>query len=513
MSKNNHRNSEKDIFLKSKPINFIFNYNKIYGLDIRSLLLFRFSLGMLLFYNLIIYKFLSFKSVYSPITGIMGNDFLIHLSNKDPLSWIKYIHTDFMLCIIFLLAAVCYLLFAFSIKPFFSALFSYILFSAINLRFYPVRAGWDFYIDVLLFLSIFLSLFKKKHIIKFELRTKFSFLIIFQIGIIYLLAAISKDGITWKNGTAISYILADRQINTHFANGVLKVFPSIVVKLFTYLTLIWEFLIIFCLFIPYKNKSFRLAVSISILIFHWTINLFADVGHFKYVTTCTAILLLPDIFWNKIPLKNKIDNFANSFYNKDHINSFSAKIETQKMFNVFSNLLFYYLLSSIIFNNILFILKKNKIVEVNSPTNISNITSYIYPKKSFFFNQNWAMYSPNPMSDLGVIKIEGKLNSGEFINIINPKNQSIDIFKKDFKTYTFDNQLLTLLKAKIIQNKDYPVVQSWFNYYINQYVNNPTSSHITTAYLFLYSINGKENIENNKYMVRKTEIIKADISY
>lgn len=511
MNKNKHTKSIKNIksLVKSKYI--FFDRFNIYGLDIRSILLFRFTLGLVLLYNLFVYKIFSFKSIYSPKTGFLGNDFVKNLAIDKPLSWLKYIDSDFGIIIVFISAAICYLLFTFNIKPFFSALLSYFFFSSINLRYFPIRAGWDYYIDALLFLTILLSFFYDDNRKENENRSSFAYLIIFQVGIIYLFAALSKYGTNWKNGTAVSYILSDIQLNTSLADYVIKALSSTIIKILTYTTLIWEFTLIFILFFPYKNEKLRLFVSFSILIFHWTINLFADVGHFKYITTCVAILLLPDVFWNAIPAR--ITNTINLIINKWSKSDIKINLKQNNYFTTFKKAVLIYILSAIFFSNFFFILKTKGIIDINKSQNISNTILSIYPKKSYFFSQNWAMYSPNPMTELGVLKMEGITINGKVINIIKPSNKSSDIFKEDFNTYSYNNQLLTIFKSKIVQHKDDKIIQSWFQYYVNNYTKDSSLPKIKTASLYLYSINGKEFLKTNEYNFIKEEIIKADISY
>lgn len=490
-----------------------YNYY-IAGLDQRSIIIFRFCLGFLLFYNLLTYKFGSFQSVFAPQTGFLGNDFVQHLSTDKPLSWLRFLHGDFQMYLFFFVAGITYLLFAFNVKPLFTSLLAYFCYSSVNIRYFPVRAGWDYYIDVLLFLSVFLSFHSNKkqqqENTTYDNRNVFSFLIIFQIGIVYFFAAISKYGINWKNGTAVAYILGDMTLNKPAGIWLLKHTPKILIKVLTYGTLIWEYSILFLLFFPFRNQKLRIFTSFSILVFHWSINLFADVGHFKYVTSCAAFLLLPGIFWDKIPMS--FTTLLNRFQHKWSYNALTANIENNRYYEIISKIITAYFITGILLSNILFTIDARNKNQQDKQSAFKSVRM-IFPKKSFFFSQNWAMYSPSPISELGVLKMEALTEDGKMVNLINPSKNASDIFTKDFATWKFENQLLTLFKARIIQEKDEEVIKRWFRYYINRYMTNRQYPRIKTAYLYLYSITNTDYFTTPSGQVHKTEIIKADIVY
>lgn len=481
-------------------------WNNVFGLDWRSIYLFRFFLGFLLIYNLIVYKIASFYTIFAPQSGFLGNDFINTLKVNNPVSFLKYIESDNIMLFFFLFSCICYLFYAFNFKPLLTSILAYFCYTAISLRYFPIRAGWDYYIDVLLFLSIFLSIGKSKAS-TFEHRGIFAFLIIFQIGIIYLFAALSKFGINWQNGTAVSYILGDKTLNTSLGQWLLLNAPIFLIKMLTYSTLVWEFLLFFLLFIPFKSQKIRLSISISIILFHWSINLFADVGHFKYISTCAAILLLPTIFWDFILSKKKaFSNKINYLFNK--ING-SEKVINQYSFGFFSKLIAIYFVFAILFSNIIFSLQARKIIEPNNKT--INSLRLFFPRKSYFFSQNWAMYSPNPMNEWGVLKMEGTTLNGRKTNLLNQNNAFNDLSKKDFNVFFMENQLLTIFKSKITQGKDDEIIKRWFQCHLNKYYENKSLPKLKVANLYLYSINGNDFLKNGNAKVIKKEIIKADI--
>jgi hypothetical protein len=73
--------------------------------------------------------------------------------------------------------------------------------------------------------------------------------------------------------------------------------------------------------------------------------------------------------------------------------------------------------------------------------------------------------------------------------------------------------LVGIIKRNIILNKKNDITGRWFQFYINDYIKKHKNIKLKTAYLYLYSIDGRAYFETKKWVVQKNEIIKADINY
>jgi uncharacterized membrane protein YphA (DoxX/SURF4 family) len=374
---------------------------EIYGLDNRSILLFRFLLGFLLFYNLIEQKFRYFQ-YYSVEHGPFSNQEVSVI--KGDFQSLMFIDTDVKLYILFIISGISYLLFAFSIMPLISNILSLLFYYIIAKRFFPYYDGHDTYIITVLFFSIFISsLYKQKQSNSFEIRSEYCYLFLFQIAIIYFFNGISKVGNYWQTGQAILMCISNPLINTKNYHYIL--FNDTILKILNYLTLIFEIILPFLLFIPYKSRYIRFVLVICLLVFHWGIDLFVDVGLYKYIASCCAIILIPDFVWDKL----KLDFSKINFQLKKISIPFSLSGKISKLSKIIS-IIFFLVIS---FRATSFYLYKlntkynfieNQIIIELLRTNLTPVSP---------FKQSWSMFAPNPASTFVMFSIELESNTGK----------------------------------------------------------------------------------------------------
>ncbi|MBX7226473.1 MAG: HTTM domain-containing protein [Chitinophagales bacterium] len=489
----------------------------VFGLDLRSLGMFRVFLGMALCWNHIIYKLVNFSDIYAPSKGLLGNGFMELAPKGYPFSWLQFIHSDIAMLIVFMLTPMVYLLFSLGYKPQLTSLLSLIFFGGISMRYFPIRSGWDYYFYVLIALSIFLpvghyfSCFKSKNAPKSaENRSGWAWLMIVQIGIIYTFAGLSKFGNLWQEGKALWYLCMDTTINTSLGERFAMRSPEWVLKLFTYLTKYWEILFLPLLFLPYKNQNIRMFLSCSIVLFHFVVNLFTDVGHFKWAGLCAAILLMPSIFWEKMGWYRK---FIPKWERGSDVKDWLRNIEIPP---IAGTILCAYIFLGMISENITHNIWERNFYFKQSKERQRNPLSAMFPWNSWLFKQAWSMYSPNPNYELGKLTIEGLKEDGQLVDLIT--GRSIDTLQprltKDYGDYQVRKLMMNKMKLSIQKTQDEVFNQYFFNFQINKFVAEHPTIKLKEAYMVLYSWDGRAFYQDQKVKkIERKEYYRGAISY
>jgi hypothetical protein len=483
---------------------------KIEGLDVRSVALFRIVLGLGLISYIILMKWIPAKEYLAPSSTIFGNEYLkIADDGFMQYSLMKYIHTDFGYYAFLLTTIISLFLYVIGVFPKLFAIVSYILFNAILLRFYVINTvfGWEKYLELLLFFSVFLPINQQFTIIKVHSnnikenynRSFFSYLFLFQIGVIYMVSALSKSGDYWIEGNAVQVVL----------NTVLQIKPlaylinsnTFICKFFNYATLISEFLIFIFLFIPFNNKYFRILAAFIILFLHWGIYMFLEVGFFVIPATAVFAVLIPSFCWNYNLLKvlNEISK------------NIPTKIINIKVSNLYINIkniltisLGVYFLIFIIHQNIRKFYGNDKLIGnyLYEKGIIQFLESHKLPiiKQIYFFKQSWGFYSPNPHTETSFFKIIGYAKDDDRAYVIkNEPNFDINA-PYDLKYSSSLDELLWIELSIHVLNKEYfqPVLINIFRNKLNQWQQTNKNISLKEVKLYYYSL----KLEN-KSIVRK----------
>jgi hypothetical protein len=435
----------------------LLNQFKIYGLDVRSIIAFRITLGIGLLLNLIYYKIYELNLLFLPSKGLYGNFFKEHFVFKSDLwSPLSYIESDILFIILMVLYAVSLIFFTCGKFMRLATLYIFIYFWAFQQRFSIVSFGYDNYFMILITCALLIPLTIRKietiTSVKFsEVRTPFVFFIIFQIACIYGFAVIGKSGDLWKEGIASYFLLSDAMIGDSIACQYLT--KGYFVPIATYITLIFELLLPVLLFFPWKNKHLRLIAAFTIILFHWGISVFVNVGHFKYAGLAAAILLLPSSFWQFFLKDLKFENKPQIKYKSHKIRLAQAVI-------------------AVLFS--LAVLCQNLSVLPNY--SISKIAAKIkLPlfEQSSIFTQNWNLYAPNPPLNNGkieVVLIKENIETNPYKNI---KKFSLFNINLCFYKYNMNNKNgknLMLFHKEYLLNKypEYDDVKFYYTKY-NEY--------------------------------------------
>ena len=120
-----------------------------------------------------------------------------------------------------------------------------------------------------------------------------------QVALMYWFTVILKsDPIWWRDGLAVYYALNVDQFSTPLGLRLLE-HPSLL-KILTHATFWLEIAGPFLAFIPYRNAQFRMLAILLFAGFHFIgLRLTMELGLFSYTATAIWLLFLPREFWDR----------------------------------------------------------------------------------------------------------------------------------------------------------------------------------------------------------------------
>jgi len=449
-------------------------FKEIFGIDLRSLALFRVGISLVLLADL--FQRARYLEAHYTDLGVMPRDtaiqsfmsiykFSFHLMNG----------TSFFQSLLFAInaAIACALLVGFRTKL--MTVLSWFFLISLHNRNSLVTQGGDVLLRLFLFWSIFLPLgarfsydhFKGKYPkLKNHFFSAASFAFVMQILILYFCAASHKISDNWiKDYTAVYQALnAD-----HFATslGVWLRELRWPLPYLTKTTVYLEFALPFLLICPFFFKYVRLiGVALSVCL-HVGFASSLNVGFFWVIDVFGVLGLLPGLFWEHVQAFYFRDNWLERaialFYSKicyflDHL---------LKFFSPWAGLLKSIVISFFVLGNLIYVLF---IVAPYFP-----YSEYVFPEKQrwygklFGLDQRWQMFSPIPMSNDGWFVIDGRLKDGTHVDVLTsvegavsfekPKNLSQTFVTQRWRK--FFRQLLRGSKKKKLSNYAKAVCRNW----------------------------------------------------
>lgn len=401
-----------------------YKFSEIITLDERSVSLMRLVLGISILYNLIFIK-LSYTTQIWGSSPLIPLDIMKYMNGSDSFSIFDYIRSDnfaYVWMVLSILSALCYT------AGLYSKINSWILFFLFFNLIQPFQrylGGYEKYTIILLFWSCFLPLdnyfsFKKPKK-AYSPDKRIALLILIQLVLIYFSTGLAKYGDTWLNGDAVKIICS----NTILSRGPAAFIASHawIYKPLTYVTLLAEYLFPVLIFSPYRNSIFRLIAILFLLGFHASIFLVADVGNFSLTGIAAAVLLIPSKYWNLSALKFTGNSVIKIW-----------PIWMNKLFTLLVCLSIYLIVS----NNFLFISRYTVVSLYNISKPMTQLLEKINiktPLNETVFFEEWKMFAPNPIKELGWLSIEYIDEDGLYYdafskNIINQQQHQKYFFPK-----------------------------------------------------------------------------------
>jgi Vitamin K-dependent gamma-carboxylase/Lipase maturation factor/DCC1-like thiol-disulfide oxidoreductase len=282
---------------------------ELFGLDLRSLAIFRIGLALLILVDLI-QRYKNLTAHYTDF-GILPRGALIE-EFSNPWRWSIHLFNGepFFQSILFLLAGLVALALLVGYQTRFVTIFSWALLVSLYNRNNLIITAGDIELRLLLFWSMFLplgacysvdsALNSSSKPLPQRILTGATIALILQVCFVYWFTGLLKsDPVWWKEGTAVYYALNLDYMATPFTQFLLN-FPPFVLKFITFATLWFELLGPFLIFIPFRTSFFRCCAVVLFILLHVGFRVGLMIGLFPYVCIVSWFAFLPSGLWNWI---------------------------------------------------------------------------------------------------------------------------------------------------------------------------------------------------------------------
>lgn len=287
---------------------------ELFGIDLRSLAIFRISIALIIIVDLIT-RATDLESHYTdrgvlPIDTVMEHSpkwrVSVHLLNGS----IEFQAALFIIAGLFAIA----LLLGYHTR--FVTPVVWLMTISLNSRNWLLMQGGDYILCLLLFWSMFLPLgarysidhLRKPHQFQ-ESNLIFSggtVAALLQICFIYWFSVALKSTKNWLiSGTGVYYALMLDRYVTNFGKLLLESHP-LLLKFLTYATMGIEAFGPLLAFSPFFSGPVRCLVILSFMVFHFSMGLALELGLFTYICVASWLLFIPSWFWDQLLTKFKV---------------------------------------------------------------------------------------------------------------------------------------------------------------------------------------------------------------
>jgi hypothetical protein len=484
----------------------------IEGLDYRSIGLFRIFLGLVVLYNMATLKWGNFNAFFSVENGFIPEPV------RQQFIFQNLLTSDQSVILLFLLVGILAISLAIGYAARYAALFLFLFYAFYNATFSHISFGYDRYLEVLLFLSIFLPLEQRfgvtSNASRRPLKSSFNqwpaFLVLLQIGFIYTISGLAKNGIMWQNGTAVGALLLDDLLTLPLAVQLSS--KTGLVKFLSYSTILFEAVALFLLFSPWKNQTCRIVFCVMILSFHWGLSFFVDVGHFKLMGILAVILVLPISFWQKFKaLESKFTFVEKAITSK----WYRLKLEKIPKQNWLKNGLAFIVIYLIVIGNLRMIsvqgdamgkwMQQVKLDKAFTLLSIKQIQSF-----GTVFNQNWYFYAPNPNIHLGDIYFIGVKYNGIQVNLETSQPFIPGDYINKKNSTALSRFFHTKLRNQINKQKNADMCLDYARYLVNKW-EQEQKEYLKGMEGYNFYFNGRKMTQGEAKTVKIENIISVDL--
>lgn len=413
--------------------------NEMFGIDIRSLALFRIGLGLILLGDL----FLRLQDLNAHYTddGVLPRDVLIaNLIGSWNISLHLITGSWQIQLVLFVLAAIFGVALCLGYKTKLATILSWFLLISLHSRNPMITQGGDFVLRLLLFWAMFLPLngcwsldhwLKGKKPFSNQIVSAATVALLLQICFIYWFSALLKTDDSWRReGTAVWYALSIEQLSTSFGIVLLQ-YPALL-KILTFATLYLEAFGPFFAFSPFWTGPLRFATALIFMLFHLVgLNFTLELGLFPYVCAVAWIVFIPEWFWNLV-----FKQTAN-------------KLEITWKAGWVTNGLAVFFLFDIFSGNL-------RSLGLSTPQ-IQALDSLLKIK------QNWNMFSPYPYRVDGWYVIPAKLRDGTEVDLFNNGNP-LSWEKPPIISATYKNDRWRLFMMNLFDDDDEAILLPYARY-------------------------------------------------
>lgn len=262
-----------------------------------------------------------------------------------------------------------------------------------------------------------------------------TFGLIVQTACVYLFTAIQKDGPRWRDeGSALYYALGARDVSSNVGNWVFHNVPQSLLTVLTYGSLLLEFSIPILLLLPFKSSFLRSIAVLLIVSLHLGIAVTMSVGLFPAISIASAIGVLPTAFWSRaarlVPSKLTLRftrRLGNA--NRESWRSVPTHGRAPNLAGERNGQLLHFSNSQLPAGfSISWLANFGAAVSIVIVLlwNIQTVSGYTVPQAvrplaiSSGLYQNWSMFAPGPQTATIWFVVEGELESGERFDLLVP---------------------------------------------------------------------------------------------
>jgi hypothetical protein len=286
---------------------------ELFGMDLRSLAIFRVSIALIIIVDLIA-RASDLESHYTD-RGVLPIDRVIEHSPKWRVSVhllngsIEFQATLFIIAGLFAVA----LLLGYHTR--FVTPIVWFLTISLNSRNWLLMQGGDYILCLLLFWSMFLPLGARYSIDHLRNPRQFqesnvifsggTVAALLQICFVYWFSVALKSPKNWLiRGTGVYYALMLDRYVTNFGKLLLESHP-LLLKFLTYATMGLEAFGPLLAFSPFFSGPVRCLVILSFTVFHFSMGLALELWLFTYICMASWLLFIPSWFWDRLLRKFK----------------------------------------------------------------------------------------------------------------------------------------------------------------------------------------------------------------
>lgn len=299
-------------------------WRDVFSLDLRTLALFRFFLGIVLATDML-NRFADLRAFYTD-WGLMPRDWAQAFNGPLRLS-LHFVNGDAWFAAL-LLAVECLagLALAFGYRTRAAGMLTFVLQGSLLNRNPMILLGGDTLLACLLFWGLFLPLNARWSVDAVladepppQDNRHFSAAgigLLVQVLSVYFFSALLKDGNEWwPDGTAVYYTMTLERYSSPLGRWLLGA-PALMTGL-TYFVYFLELLGPAIALSPVLQRPLRFLVMISLMGMHLAFIVFMEIGHFPYVSLCSLTVLLGGWWWDWA--ENRVDHgrHLKIYYDRD----------------------------------------------------------------------------------------------------------------------------------------------------------------------------------------------------
>lgn len=299
---------------------------ELFGIDLRTLALFRFTLGLVLF-CLVCRGFLDLGAFYTD-AGVMPRGFVMESESVWRFSLYFLNGTPWFAGALLATQAVFAAMFMLGWRTRLASIASFVLYLSLINRDPLVLIGGDLLINCLLFWCCFLPLGARYSVDaaiatnpppREQLHLSWgSLALLLQVVSVYFFTAILKTGAEWRvDHTAVYYALSLDRFATPLGLWLLN-FPALLKFLTAY---VWwlELLAAALVFSPLLNKPLRFAAMIALMLMHIGFLLCLEIGHFPFVSLASLTVFTGGWVWDALARRDaaKHPGTLQIYYDRD----------------------------------------------------------------------------------------------------------------------------------------------------------------------------------------------------